>query len=376
MSNRLGRWAGGRVTRRKDGTKVWHIDKMIRGHHYRFVIGTGPKEPVGALDRFLEDPVRYLAALRADEERDRPVRIDVENVAAFLDHLQKRGRTLQYRQNVHYYLMQWHDVIGSRDLRAVTTAELKQWLLRWGTAERHRIIAIKSFAGFLRTGLHILSVDQDPTANLRVPQAVPEKSVRRKGHTIEEIEAAYRHIRAQDVRDVLCIRAKTGMHEKEVGRIGMGDAELRRVDGGEIVGTVTFLHKSGERHTQSLDAQAFAAASRLLGQLPKGVDNKRQHRELARAAKALTAALRESDPTARDVPPLRPGELRHSFATWARTAGRVVRATDAGVPLDLIAEVIGHKSAATTRRFYDSTEVPPMIVIPLRLVHPHDPRYS
>ncbi len=70
------------------------------------------------------------------------------------------------------------------------------------------------------------------------------------------------------------------------------------------------------------------------------------------------------------VEPIRLGELRHSFVTWAKTHGKLVKPADAGVALDAIADVIGHKDARTTKRFYDGTEIPPLIVLPLKLVRP------
>jgi len=51
----------------------------------------------------------------------------------------------------------------------------------------------------------------------------------------------------------------------------------------------------------------------------------------------------------------------------------VVKATRGGVPLDVVASVLGHQSSRTTSKFYDGTEVPPLIAIPLKLYHTQDP---
>jgi len=41
--------------------------------------------------------------------------------------------------------------------------------------------------------------------------------------------------------------------------------------------------------------------------------------------------------------------------------------------LDVVASVLGHQSSRTTSKFYDGTEVPPLIAIPLKLYHTQDP---
>jgi hypothetical protein len=70
---------------------------------------------------------------------------------------------------------------------------------------------------------------------------------------------------------------------------------------------------------------------------------------------------------------LKPSELRHSFATWARQSGRLVRASSGGVPLAEVALVMNHYTPRTTGVFYVGDEVPPMIALPLRLHHREDP---
>ena len=65
--------------------------------------------------------------------------------------------------------------------------------------------------------------------------------------------------------------------------------------------------------------------------------------------------------------------LRHSFITWAAGSGTLVHPASGGIPVGSIAELVGHKTQRTTRRFYLGTFVPPMARIPLRLQHPEDP---
>jgi integrase len=66
--------------------------------------------------------------------------------------------------------------------------------------------------------------------------------------------------------------------------------------------------------------------------------------------------------------------LRHSFITWAVAGGTLVQPKDGGIPIASIAELVGHKTQRTTRRFYLGTFIPPMAKLTLRLEHPEDPK--
>jgi hypothetical protein len=159
------------------------------------------------------------------------------------------------------------------------------------------------------------------------------------------------------------VLAKTGLHTTEVDRIarGEGAGEVRAVDGlGEIAGTARLVHKNGDQHIQSLDAQALAALLRLVerGQVPVESFVRKEVRKAARALK---------------VDPISFGRLRHCFITWGQEVGVEVRSQSGGVPLATIAAVVGHKDTRTTKRFYTGVAVPPMVKLPLALQHPDDP---
>jgi len=85
------------------------------------------------------------------------------------------------------------------------------------------------------------------------------------------------------------------------------------------------------------------------------------------------AALGETEET---PPKFRPHELRHSFATRAEEEGSVVYPKGHGGPGELISAVMGHTETTTRKRFYSGVRVPPMIKLPIRLVHPDDPRVA
>lgn len=123
---------------------------------------------------------------------------------------------------------------------------------------------------------------------------------------------------------------------------------------------VRFTHKSGRVHTQSLDAQTLAAAQRLQARGGAPADSW-VRKVLRHAAKKL------------EREPLKLGQMRHSFVTWALTNGVEVRPAEGGVPLTTVAAIVGHTSTSTTARFYDVSTVKPLIHLPLRLEHPEDP---
>jgi integrase len=368
----IGRWEGGRIAQLGNEDRVYVIEQMADGERYSIALGAiGEKAALKLYESFRRDPEAFMKERTGEAQLDRPG-LDTVTIQAFLDHLKSENRTLLYRQNLHHYLGQWKDWFRDRPLADVSTAELAQAILEWRTAARHRIIALKSYASYLRKKMHRLKLADDPTVSLQVPQAVPEKSIRAKGYTMEHVALVYRHIDEQHVRDVIALRALTGMHESEASRIALGKAEIRAVQVKcEIAGVIRFPHKRGEIHAQSVPAQALAAAQRLAARRWRGkittVNNRAIRRELT------AACARASEATGKPVALLMPGELRHSLVTWARQFGREVRPPGGGVSLDQIADAIGHKSKQTTTRFYDGTQVPPMILIPLLLKHPKDP---
>ncbi len=373
-TNWTGSWAGGRIATRRDGVEIHYLERMLLGRRVSVALEGSADDAKDELRRFTRDPAEWLKARGHATDPSAAAGVDARTVQLFLDHLKEGKRDLGYRQNTHHYLTLWSEWFAGRAIREVTSAQLATAIREWKNAKRHRIIALKSYCSFVRDELHRLTIGEDPSLSIKVPVAVAEKSVRVKGHTMEHVELIYGLVAEQDVRDVICLRALSGMHEREASRIATGKGIVLALPdtGCEIAGTVTFVHKSGDAHVQSLSAQALAATLRLTVR-GRPIDNARQHREIRRAAELASAAatLEAGKPVV--IPPLMPGELRHSFVTWARKAGREVKVAGTGLALDAIADAIGHKSKRTTSKFYDGTEVPPMIVVPLKLHHREDP---
>jgi len=341
------------------------------------------------LPLFDRDPAAYQTKTA---EKSRPpsevITIDGPAVGRFLEFLRTEERTQRYRRNVQHYLATWGKFYAGRDIRSVPLQEVLQELGRHRRARKNRIIALKSFTAYLREQEAELTSKEDPTIDLKVPSARPQKAIREKGYPIEQVEKLYsaitgwqsnqygwkgtgRKVDVQCVRDVLVLHAKCDMHATEIDRLARGLGEVKPVEGqGEIAGTIKLVHKSGRVHIQSVDAQTLAAAQRLQARGSAPVDsfirkvvkravekvNKHGHRELLK--------------------PIRFGELRHSLVTWAHEGGQEIRAKEGGVPLHTVAAVVGHMTALTTKRFYEGVKVPVMIKIPLKLFHPEDPAVS
>ncbi|MBI3184151.1 MAG: hypothetical protein HYZ28_18615 [Myxococcales bacterium] len=372
-----GKWIGGRTYLGKEGRTVYWLDKSWNGKRYGIALDVGSRRDAEAeLALFMRDPSGYVerreAKRRTDEER---VVLDVHLVEQFQEHLSKLGRDERHVRGVRHYVDWWLEKLGAVDLRRVKLQDLRRCLRGVETARRNRIASWKIFCSFLREELAILPRGEDSSLDLHAPPGKPEKLTREKGYTIERVEQFYRAMSVwrserpgwdgvpdvQSARDCLLLHAKTGMHQSEVERLAKGDGKVAEVqDEGEIAGTITFVHKSGYVHTVSVDLQALRAAQRL--QRRKAAPSNSYIRKI------IGRAARESN-----LQQIRFGELRHSFTTWGRTMGELVRPKGRGVSVEEVAAVLGHTNVRTTRLHYDGTKVPPMVKVPIRLFHPDDP---
>ena len=357
MAEQAGKWQGGRILVTSDGKPRWQIRKMIGGRSYSIVLDVRDEDSaLLELRAFLADPSGYAAGAKAS---DKPIELSPARVSEFYAHLVSSGRTERYALDVSGYLAAWRDALGAADLRALDSRTIRGRLAEWKTARKHRIIAFKSFCSWL-VERGDLDPAEDPGRFLTVPSA--RRTHDRKGYEIEEVEALYRVLPTQLIRDQLCLQAKTGMHCSEVRRLARGDWQARAVKGVEpIAGTITFRHKTGRPKTLSLDAQAFAAALRLQKR-GRGPSNNAIHDAVDLAVKKHGVAR------------VNFGWLRHSFATWLAERGEVWRPTGQGVPLDEVARALGHTTTRTTELRYLSVQVPPLYIVPIRLAHVDDAR--
>jgi len=369
MRQPTGTWKGGRTYENAEGERRYIIRKTIDGIAYNLTLEADSEKAADLEYRaFRQDPVAYKAQ-HYDAEQF-AVRLDPDRVSKFLDYLETEGRTSNYRRDARSYLAEWDEALRGRDLRALDSKATKKVLAGWDGARRHRIIVFKSFCSWL-----VDEGELDPVENpgrfLTVPPA--RRTHETKGYTIRQVEALYAVLPTQPVRDVLRLQSATGMHCSEVERLAKGQGTVRDLKGaGDIAGTITFVHKTGRRKIISLGAAALAAAKRLQehGRAP---DRKGIHAAAKVAVKRQTAAALAAGEKDPKVVKVNFGALRHSFSTWLLECGTVYHPKGTGLPLEVVAEALGHTNSRTTALHYISAQVPPLYKVPINLIHPDDP---
>lgn len=371
-----GKWPGGRTRLGDDGGTVYVIEKMRDDQRYSISLDVdGPKAALAELALFERDPLLYSAA-STPVAAPKAVVMSASLIADFVQAKMSSDHPIskEHAQGLLRYLKQWRAKLGNRDLRKLTVLEYNA-VLEAMPSPKHAVIALRSFTKWLRqTGK--LSSTEDASQDLSVPQAGYRRT--RPGFrvpTMEEFERIYAAITskpghpfnpyqrrpAQAIRDVLAIRALTGLHDSEIASIAAGAWPVTPLEGfGPIAGVVKVFHKKGLPHPQALPKKALDAALRIQasGYIP---NRKTVHAALDEAIKEAGIDLK-----------LRPTVLRHAFITWAGTHGQLIKPQEAGIARSDIAQVVGHTSLATTM-IYDGTEIPPLALLPLKLENVEDP---
>lgn len=337
VNRKGGRWQGGYISLGEGGQPTFFIEKEI--DHVRFHVSTRAHTLAAALkhwERFQADPANYSpAGVVADLEGVHLTRELAEDFETWM-RTRPRPASEKWIREVAHRLADWMVDLSGVDLRRATLKDhIKPALARHEGGRQHRIIAIKSFYAWLRKERHVLTSANDPTLDLPVPQAIPEKHRRTKAVPLAHVRKVAPKL-ALPYRDILVVMADTGMHVTEIERfIRDVDSELVRTRRGDTLAVMRFRHKSRKTHAVAINRrEVLEAAERMRkrGEVPR-----RMNATLARACRAAK------------VPVFSYGVLRHSVATWLE---------EQNVPTAQSIRLTGHASEKTFLNFYADVEIP------------------
>ena len=344
------RWPGGYVHKEADGRSLFIIEKMVRGQ--RFHLSTRAhslRAAMAQLERFEADPNAYAPE---GDQPEAPLVMTDELVQKFYRWQVGKGTSHRHARETVHLLSMWLVDFKGKDLRRVTLRDdINPALDERKTRRQHRIISLKVFYSWLRRKEGLLVTAQDPTLDLAVPQAVPEKHRRRKAVPWATVAACFAHL-SPAYRDVLQVMAATGWHFSELERFARGgDSRLEVLPEGSttpkgqpLLAVAVVRHKTGGlARTPIVEAAHLEAARRIRerGELPRKVND------------ALASAC-----GAAKVEKFTIGMMRHSVATWAIEQGASPQTT---------AEYLNHADKRTTLRFYADHSVP-TVAIPVRVL--------
>jgi site-specific recombinase XerD len=350
------RWDGGHIHVQADGKKLYVIEKRRGGH--KFHISTRCHSETAAYEhwrRFQSDPWKYAAEMKLGRVEDVAVLLTDDLADEFTAwQIEKKGVTRKHAKETGHRLADWLDELKGVDLRTATLRDhIKPALARMKTMRAHRIATIKVFYAWLREEKHLLRTAEDPTLDLPVPQAVPEKRKRRKAVDIAVLKAVLPHL-GPNHRDILMVLAHTGMHFTELERLVRDEAsEISRASSGTTIGVLSFLHKSRDRVTHAVTDMAVLEAAERLRKTgiareippcaPSGEKPMRPNRALKFACEKAK------------VPVFKLGVLRHSVGTDMHKRGATK---------GQIRDFLHHKDDRTTDLFYLDVEIPTVAIRP------------
>jgi integrase len=340
-------WQYGRIYKAANG-KVTYFIRERRGGRL-FEVSTGASTWRAALkeyERFDQDPEGYAPGSAGDNALLLTDELANDYIAycGAPEEEGGKGNGSRWVLEKARCMDWWKGELAGRDLRRLRLEDLREKLESKGKrvlGYAHRVEVVKDFYGWLREKRGFPHA-QDPTIDLLVPQARPGS--RRKKHKafsrgqhealVAQVEPPYRW--------ALLVLAGTGWHVTEVGRFAKGgsvESMPGHVDDEKAVAVLVCpLHKSGEEHRTAVGVETLSAAEALLKH--GGFSESRLYKAVRAGCKAASIDL------------IDPGQYRHAVATWAIEAGADPAAVSA---------FLGHRSPATTKRFYAMHAVPPRV---------------
>jgi integrase len=356
MGDRAERWAGGFVRRVGAGPterSIFIIRRQVGGR--RFEVSTRRGNLTGALlelARFEDSPLTYEATPEPDllgGEGPQPIFLDSVISGPYLKACAKTDSP-KYWKSKKKLIAWWLVQLAGKDLRRLDLSKDVLPHVPHGAPSRSpKIATLKHFFSWMADveGGNLIDASENATLGLKVPQADPVQRTRPKTFSAKNLRRALARLRKMgktDHADAVVVLAETGWHVTELDRLarkvaGTGIEALpsgRKAKRGSAV--LLTLHKVGAApHRTEVGPQIVAAAKRLIkrGSVPAN----------------LTPVLVEVN-HALDIKAdhwVMPGRARHSVATAAVNRGDSVQS---------VAEFLGHRSSATTRRFYSATATP------------------
>ncbi len=254
-----------------------------------------------------------------------PLLLDDQLRTEFLAASTEKGNSPGWLSRQRRLLVWWQEVLAGRDLRALTLLDFRS-AIHNVPGRRHRVEVIKSMMSWLRSEGRLTRAE-DASMDLRIPPARPAQWTASKVVPATSLDAVQAILR-QPWRDLLVLLCGTGWHLSEA---------LRFTRRGQIDGSILLcpMHKSGDLHRTIVSDEVLEAATRLRRRGRLGIGN---------AYKALRQACTDAG-----VARFGYGRMRHTVAS---------RAVEAGASMADVATFLGHRSPATTRRWYATLAVP------------------
>ena len=349
ITGSAGWWEGGRIWLDHRGRKTYFIRKTIGGKAYEYTTRRSTEHAAKIeLARFMDDPEGYEPgavssdALRLSADLVRPFL--AWSVAPAREGGKGNSRPWVLQQKA--YLAWWATQLKGRDLRKLSLPDHVLPALDGVPGRKHRIETLKAFFSWLRKERHFLTRAQDVCLDLTVPAPRPEQWTTPKAIP----RASFLRVIAKlegDHRDGLQLLDETGWHVSELVRFARA-GEIEPVPAGRADDAAAILvrrHKNGEPLRTAVGANGKAAAERLRA---KGTFS------VSRFYEAIKKASDRLVDEGQIPEAITPGRMRHTLAT---------RAVEAGATPQAVSAYLGHKSEATTKRFYATLAAPPRVEV-------------
>lgn len=349
MPSWAGKWKGGRYYLDERKRPVYFIESSRPGIPRAIKLQTHDEDLANSqLVAFRADPHGFLRSLKPPETPETPgaVFITSDRIKGYLAAI--NHTVADHRNARRSYLVAWSE--KGLDLRAVDRTALREALSGFKGGHRGRVEALNAFARWLVREEELPA--WNPLMNTRPTKA---SRAEREAYSLEDLEVAFGQLPTQPLKDLFYLRVATGMHHTEIEQLegckvqsgplpdkGVWIRELKGEH--EIQGVIQVRQKTKPRHRISVNATALRVALRLRAGVPSRF-------EAWNAMEPLGVV---------------PSNLRHTFTTLSGEVGQIISYKSAGVSLDQIAEILGHRvGSKMTAARYDKLQIPKLMRLPL-----------